>query len=75
MIPENKNLISVVSMGMMCRNCDKYIGTINIECAFKDFEKVGMRMREFLVNIGSFPVCDVCSTVDTVYQGPVVRPK
>jgi hypothetical protein len=51
---------------MECRNCSKFMGDISIKV--KDVEEakiVGSKLREFLVDSGSFPMCDICCATDT----------
>jgi hypothetical protein len=63
----SSEIIQVACVPIMCRNCDKFMGDISIKV--KDVEEArieGHRLREFLIKSGSFPVCDICCTTDTL---------
>ena len=70
----DKEMIQVASVPMECKLCSKFMGDISIKVKDDNDALIrGSVLREFLINSGSFPTCDVCCTTETVFSKRVGR--
>ncbi len=69
-----KHIYQVVSMDLVCYECEKFMGSLNIQCENpEDMQEKGKKLRQHLIDMIAMPVCDICNATKGVRMGKYVR--